>query len=272
MVALVVRGLEFAYPGGAPVLCGVDLDVRAGEVVCLIGPNGAGKSTLLRLCAGLIEPTAGTVSFAGQPLRDLPLRARAQRIGVVPQALRALPAMRVRDFIAQGRYAHRARFARSTPADHAAIERALDEADIRAFAERPLEELSGGQRQRALVARALAQEPELVLVDEPTNALDPRHQLQVFGLVAGLGCRGRAALAITHDLNLASQFATRIALLDAGRIVADGSVHEVLRADVLEPVYRTRFETGAAPVAGWGEPRPWVLPWDAPARPDVTRP
>lgn len=262
MVELVARDVRFTYPGGDEVLRGVDLVVRPGEVVCLIGPNGAGKSTLLRLAAGLVAPTSGSVELDGAPVARLTPRERARRVAVVPQALRALPALRVRDFVAQGRYARRSWFAAPSPVDRGVVERALAEADAAEFAERPLEELSGGQRQRALVARALAQEPELVLVDEPTNALDPRHQLQVFGLVAGLGCRGRSALAVTHDLNLASQFATRVVLLDAGRVVADGSVHAVLRREVLEPVYGTRFETGLAPVPGWGEARPWVVPWD----------
>ncbi len=264
MVELVVRGVTFGYEGDADVLRGVDLTVRAGEVVCLIGPNGAGKSTLLRLAAGLLSPGSGTVTLDGMEVARIPAKARARRVAVVPQALRALPALRVRDFVAQGRYAHRGWLEPATRHDRDVVERALVEADAAEFAERALEDLSGGQRQRALVARALAQEPELVLVDEPTNALDPRHQLQVFGLVAGLGCRGRSALAVTHDLNLASQFATRVVLLDEGRVVADGTVHEVLRKDVLEPVYRTRFEVGAAKVAGWGEARPFALPWDAP--------
>jgi iron complex transport system ATP-binding protein len=261
VVELAIRDVGFAYPGDAPALRGIDLTVRAGEVVCIIGPNGAGKSTLLRLCAGLLAPDSGAVELDGLSLARMSARERARRVGFVPQALRALPALRVRDFVEQGRYAHRGRFARRTAHDREVVERSLFEADAHEFAERPLETLSGGQRQRALVARALAQEPELVLVDEPTNALDPRHQLQVFGLVAGLGCRGRSAVAVTHDLNLASQFATRVVLLDEGRIVADGTVHEVLRAEVLEPVYGTHFEVGSAEVAGWGEARPWVLPW-----------
>jgi len=265
-VRLELARITFGYAGGAPVLSDLSLTVEPGEVVCVLGPNGAGKSTLLRLAAGLLRPNGGpeggTVQLDGVDLRRLAPRARARRIGFVPQALRALPALRVRDFVEQGRYAHRGRFQSPSAADRAAVERALAEAEATEFAARPLEELSGGQRQRALVARALAQEPDIVLVDEPTNALDPRHQLQVFGLVAGLGCRGRSAIAVTHDLNLASQFATRVVLMDQGRIVADGTVHEVLRREVLEPVYGTHFETGRALVRGWGEERPWVLPWD----------
>ncbi len=262
MVTLQLSAVVHRYAVGPDVLAGLDLEVRPGEVVCVIGPNGAGKSTLLRVAAGLIAPAEGRVTLDGRPLSELTPRARARCIGFVPQALRALPALRVRDFVAQGRYAHGPRFARPSTEDRAAIEAALQEADAASFAERPLEELSGGQRQRALVARALAQEPELVLVDEPTSALDPRHQLQVFRVVAGLGCRGRAAVVVTHDLNLASQFATRIVMLDAGRIVADGSVRDVLRRTVLEEVYAARFEMGEAHVAGWGELRPWALPWD----------
>ena len=131
------------------------------------------------------------------------------------------------------------------------------------LADRPLPALSGGQRQRALVARALAQEARLLLVDEPTNALDPEHQLQVFDLIAGLADHGRAAVVVTHDLNLASQFATRVVLLDEGQKVADGPVGEVLVREVLEPVYGPNLRYASWSVPGGGE-RPVVLPWRCP--------
>lgn len=267
MVILEARGVSFAYParsrGAAAidVVRGVDLAVSAGEVVSVLGPNGAGKSTLLRLLAGLLPPREGTVTLDGGPLRRLSRRDRARELAIVPQSLFALPDLTVRRFVAQGRYAYRSLFGRPGPDDHDAIERALREADLEGLGSRPLDELSGGQRQRALVARALAQEPRVVLVDEPTNSLDPRHQIQVFEVIAGLGCEGRAAVVVTHDLNLASQFSTRVVLIDEGAIVADGSVHAVLVPEVLEPVYGEDLAFGKRGVKGWGEDRPFVLPW-----------
>lgn len=254
------RGLEFSYPGGVRALAGVDLIARPGEVLVVLGPNGSGKSTLIKLLAGLLVPGQGEVRWEGSPLEDLTARERACRIAVVPQSLVAVPDVTVATFVAYGRYPYQGPFRRPDPADRAAVSRALAEADMADLADRPLPALSGGQRQRALVARALAQEARLLLVDEPTNALDPEHQLQVFELIAGLADHGRAAVVVTHDLNLASQFATRVVLLDEGQKVADGAVGEVLVREVLEPVYGPHLRYASWSVPGGGE-RPVVLPW-----------
>ncbi len=260
-VALVGKGLAFAYESGPDVVRGVNLEVAAGEVLCILGPNGAGKSTLLRLLAGLLVPAAGSVCLGDKEIRSIRPRDRARRMALVPQALFALPSLTVGEFVSQGRYAHARLFRGPSPADRAAVQRALADADLGTLESRPLDALSGGQRQRALVARAMAQEPGVILVDEPTNSLDPRHQIQVFQVIAGLGCEGRAAVVVTHDLNLASQFATRLVLMDAGQIVADGSVHEVLRPEVLGPVYGPDLAFGSRRVDGWNEDRPYVIPW-----------
>ncbi len=261
MVILEASGVSFSYAESQDVVSGVDFSVAAGEVVCVLGPNGAGKSTLLRILGGLIAPRVGSVELSGKPVKRYTAKARAQEIALVPQALFSLPDLSVRDFVSQGRYAYRTLFRPEDEADREAVERALGEADLLGLGPRALDSLSGGQRQRALVARALAQEPRLVLVDEPTNSLDPRHQIQVFRVIAGLGCAGRAAVIVTHDLNLASQFASRIVLMDEGCIVANGSVHEVLRPEVLHPVYGDDLAFGQMRVDGWDEDRPFVLPW-----------
>lgn len=261
MVILHTRAVSFAYEGGEDVVRSVDLSVGEGEVICVLGPNGAGKSTLLRLMGGLLTPRAGTVELQGRPIARYSARARAQEVALVPQALFSLPDLSVRDFVSQGRYAYRSLFRPESEADRLAVRQALAEADLEDLGGRALDSLSGGQRQRALVARALAQEPRVVLVDEPTNSLDPRHQVQVFRVIAGLGCAGRAAVIVTHDLNLASQFASRVVLMDKGRVVATGSVHEVLRPEVLHPVYGEHLAFGSRFVSGWGEERPYVLSW-----------
>jgi iron complex transport system ATP-binding protein len=257
-------GLTFSYPTGLLALDGVDLVADRGELLCIAGPNGAGKSTLLKLLAGIEPPSGGTVRFEGVDLARMKPKVRARRVALLPQTLRALPDVTVERFVSYGRYAHQVSllglFARPTVDDASAVARALEQADAADLAQRLLTELSNGQRQRALVARALAQQAELLLVDEPTNALDPEHQVAVFELFARLSCEGHCAIVVTHDLNLASQFATRVVLLEGGRKVADGVPREVLAREVLEPVYGSRLAYGMHQAEG-GERRPFIVPW-----------
>lgn len=262
--ALRATGLEFAYPGDAsgPVraLAGIDLSVADGELLAVIGPNGSGKSTLLRCLGGLLTPQVGRVELRGRPLGQLAERERALEIAMVPQYLPALPDVFVTDFVLGGRYAHMGRWSGPAASDLRAVELALEAADVADLSARMMTELSGGQRQRVLVARALAQEARIWLVDEPTASLDPEHQIHVFGLISRTVQHDRAAVVVTHDLNLASQFATRLALVDGGRLVAEGSVDEVLRREVLEPVYGSALHFGTRRHVD-GSMRPFVLPW-----------
>jgi iron complex transport system ATP-binding protein len=270
MSLLEARGVVFDYDGPLRALDGVDVALSAGELVAVIGPNGSGKSTLVKVLGGLLQPTSGEVRFGGQLQSGLRARDRARRIAVVPQFLPALPELRVEDFVLSGRYAHIPRFAATTSADRDAVRRALVECDAADLADRAMAELSGGQRQRVLVARALAQEAPVLLIDEPTAGLDPEHQIRILELIASLrGLRDggsgpgatadRAALFVTHDLNLASQYASRVVLLDRGRVVASGPVEAVLRREVLEPVYGEHLHYGTWP-SGAGAGRPFVLP------------
>ena len=256
---LEARGLAHDYPGPVRALCGAELELRAGELVVLIGPNGSGKSTLLRCLAGLLAPGAGEVRLEGRPLRQLAPRARARRVAVVPQFLPALYDLSVESFALGGRYAWIERWRGPTPRDVEVVRRALEDCDAGDLGTRLVTELSGGQRQRVLIARALAQEAGALLVDEPTSSLDPEHQLRVFALLERLVRSGRGALVVTHDLNLASQFADRIVLLDGGRVVAGGAVEQVLRREVLEPVYGRHLYYGRFEGA-LGGARPFVLP------------
>lgn len=268
--ALEGRGLVHSYDSGdgrtddIRALCGVDVVLSAGEVLCLIGPNGSGKSTLVKVLAGLLAPDAGDVLVDGHRIADLDASARAGRIAVVPQILSTLHDVRVRSFVMGGRYSHLDFWRRSSSRDEHWVDLALEAADVADIGDRLFDELSGGQRQRVLIARALAQGAPVWLVDEPTTSLDPEHQVRVFRLIAELAREDRAALVVTHDLNLASQFATRIALLEGGRIVAVGSPDEVLRREVLEPVYGPHLAYGRLPGGPAGSDRPFVLPWIAP--------
>jgi len=256
---LAARAVVFDYPGQLRALDGVDLAVAARELVAVIGPNGSGKSTLLRCLCGLAKPGAGEVELHGRPIEAFRDRERARLLAVVPQFLPALPDVSVDNFVLGGRYAHLSRWRGASARDRRFVILALEAADAADLGARLMSELSGGQRQRVLVARALAQEAEVFLVDEPTSSLDPEHQIRVFELIARTVAAERGAVVVTHELNLASQFATRIVLLDGGRVAAQGTAREVLRREVLEPVYGPQLHYGSVG-SGEGE-RPIVVPW-----------
>jgi ABC-type cobalamin/Fe3+-siderophores transport system ATPase subunit len=258
VIPLEGRGLRFDHPGPVRAVDGVDLQLRPRELLVVLGPNGSGKSTLLRLLGGLLQPAEGDVRFQGQPLAALQPRERARRLAVVPQSLAALPEISVQTFVLGGRYARISPWRGAQARDLRAVGYALDAAGVGELGSRRMTDLSGGQRQRVLVARALAQEAEVLLVDEPTAALDLEHQVRVFELLARLADHERSVLVVTHDVNLASQFADRVLLLAAGRVVAGGSAEEVLRREVLEPVYGPHLHFGRMPPP---DGRPFVLPW-----------
>ncbi len=261
MSPLLGRSLRHVYPGEVLALADVDLELLPRELLVVIGPNGSGKSTLLRLLAGLLAPQQGEVLLEGQALSSLPPRERARRLAVVPQSLASLPEVTVETFVLGGRYARIDRFRGATARDLRAVGYALAACDVDGLQRRRLADLSGGQRQRVLVARALAQEAGILLVDEPTAALDLEHQVRVFELLARLADNDRAVLVVTHDVNLASQFADRVVLLDAGAVVAAGTPAQVLTREVLSPVYGRHLHFGRMPPP---DGRPFVLPWIAP--------
>ncbi len=205
--------------------------------MALVGPNGAGKSTLLRALAGLIRPTAGAATLDGIDIATLSRAALAARVAVVPQAFDTLFPFTVREIVTLGRTARLGLFARPTARDVAAVARAIDEQDLAPLLDRRLDALSGGERQRVVVAMALAQESDVLLLDEPTAHLDPQHQLGTLRRVAALArARGVVVLAVLHDLNLAT-LADRVVVLDAGRVVADGPPATALAAAVVTRVF-----------------------------------
>jgi iron complex transport system ATP-binding protein len=259
---LEARGIAYEYPGGLRALDGIDVALDPGDLAVAIGPNGSGKSTLIKVLAGLLAPQAGEVRLAGRPVARFAPRERAREIAVVPQFLPALPEVRVEEFVLGGRYARLGRWNTIHAEDRRIVAESLAQCDAADLLQRDMIELSGGQRQRVLVARALAQEARVLLVDEPTNALDPEHQIRVFELVARLRSTDRSALVVTHDLNLASQYATRLFLLQSGRIAAQGDVEHVLRREVLEPVYGENLYFGRWPddAQRADAGRPFVLP------------
>lgn len=241
---------------GRIVLEGIDLTLDPGELVGLIGPNGAGKSTLLRLIAKLIPPDRGAILLEGKKLREFSQRDVAKIVALVPQQAQLAFSFPVREVVLMGRYPHLTRFQAEGTEDFRTAEEAMMATDIVELAERPVTELSGGERQRVLLARALAQKPRLLLLDEPTAHLDLKYQLHALRLVRKLVAQGITALAAIHDLNLASRFCKRLVLLDRGRIRVTGTPWEVLTRDHLEAVY-------GVPVLIQGDPSrgpPLVVP------------
>ncbi|MGH9274999.1 MAG: ABC transporter ATP-binding protein [Acidimicrobiales bacterium] len=237
--------------GDHVVLDGVDLRVDRGEWVSIVGPNGAGKSTLLRFLTGAVSGT-GDLHLGGRPFGALTRRERALLVAMVPQSPVIPIGMRVLDYVLLGRTPHIRPLGVEGPHDMAAVHDALAHLDLLDFADREVTTLSGGERQRVLVARALAQGSPLVLLDEPTTALDVGHQQQVLELIDELRREHDLTVVTTmHDLTLAGQYAERLVLLDQGRVVVDGPADEVLTEGNLASYYGARvriIQDGGRPV------------------------
>jgi len=234
--------------GGRLVLDGVEAAFRPGEVAAILGPNGAGKSTLLACFAGLRRPDAGQVELDGAAILDLAPRARARRVGLLPQIAEVAWPVDVRTLVGLGRIPHSG--ARGlTAADHAAVDRAMAAAGVADLANRVVATLSGGERGRVLIARALAGEPEWLLADEPLAGLDPGHQLDAVDLFRSLADQAGHGVVVTlHDLSMAARMADRILVLADGRLIADGPPEQALAPAVLAQAYgiEARFMDGEA--------------------------
>ena len=254
MTELVARGIRAGY-GDREVLRGVDLAAHAGELVALVGPNGAGKSTLLRVLAGLLRPATGTVMIGGADVLAMDRATAARHIAVVPQIFETLFPFTVREIVALGRTSRLGLFGLPGRDDASAVTRALEELGSMDLADRRIDRISGGERQRAVLAMALAQESEVLLLDEPTAHLDPAHQRATLERVARLSRdRALATVAVLHDLNLASALASRVVVMADGVVVRDGEPREVITAALVREV----FGDGLTVVSHDG--RPFVLP------------
>ena len=246
------EGVSFSY-GAQTALREVSFTARSGELVALVGPNGAGKSTLLRLAAGLLVPSAGRVRVGGLDAPTAPRRALARVCALVPQEPRAPWPFTVREAVMMGRAPHQGLLAVAGPFDRGAVQGALEACDLVALADRRLDALSGGERRRVFFARALAQEPRVLLLDEPTAFLDLAHQVAAMEMARVAARGGLCVVAVLHDLNLAGESADRIVVLSRGRVVADGPPREVLSAERVSevwgvPVWRGENGTTGAPV------------------------
>lgn len=246
-----VDNVRFGYGRGAPVLVDVAFDVAEGEILAIAGPNGSGKSTLIGLLDGFHKPAAGRVLLDGKPIASMPRRDVAQLVGYVAQGAEFHFPLTVLEYVLQGRFAHGHLLGFESEEDFEAARWAMRITETSVFLERRLDELSGGERQRVMLARALAQKPRVLLLDEFTANLDISHQVRMLALVRDLahGCR-MAAVVVTHDLNLAAEFADRILLLGDGKVRGLGQPRDVLTPERLESLFHIPVLIDTNPSSG----------------------
>jgi iron complex transport system ATP-binding protein len=250
-VRLQADGLVVRYPGlAAAALDGVSLDVPAGSLYAVLGPNGSGKSTLMKALLGVAPVTAGLVSLDGRPSAEWSRRDIARSVGAVAQAESIAFPLSTRELVAMGRYPYLGPLDGERDEDRVAVARALEACDVADLAERDVTTLSGGELQRARIARAWAQEPRALVLDEPTSSLDIRHEMAILELLRGAATSGMTVLLITHGLDVAAQFADRMLLLSHGRAAAEGRPEEVMREEVLGAVYEWPISVRPDPETG----------------------
>jgi len=253
MPLLNVDNVSFRY-GEQWVLRGIDFAVAKGDFLGIIGPNGSGKTTLLRVIDGILAPQEGVVLLEGTEIGKLRREALARSVAVVPQYSALAFPFSVEEVVLMGRAPHLGRWRFEGDEDNRIARKAMEMTDTLGLAARDMESLSGGERQRVLIARALAQEPRLMLLDEPTAFLDIRHQVDFFDRIRSLNRdRGLTVIAVTHDINLAAHYCDRIILLKDGRIGAAGPVDAVITEENIRKAYETRVMVDRHP--GTGSPR-----------------
>ncbi|MER5254950.1 MULTISPECIES: ABC transporter ATP-binding protein [unclassified Streptomyces] len=271
---LSARELTLAYED-REVVHELELTVPDGKVTVIVGPNACGKSTTLRALGRLLKPRSGAVLLDGEALTKLPTKKIAQQIGLLPQTPVAPEAITVADLVARGRQPHQHWWQQWSDEDERAVTEAMERTDVAALAERSVDELSGGQRQRVWIAMAIAQETDILLLDEPTTYLDISHQVEVLDLVRQLaartadGERGRTVVVVLHDLNQAARYADHLVAMKSGRIVAEGAPADVVTEDLVREVFGLECVVVPDPVTG----SPLVVPgapWAAEPHPHAT--
>ncbi|WP_299038829.1 ABC transporter ATP-binding protein [uncultured Pseudokineococcus sp.] len=253
--SLVVSGLSLSYDD-REVVRDLSLTVPPGQVTVVVGANACGKSTLLRGIARLLAPTSGAVLLDGRAVHRMPTREVAEVMGILPQNPSAPGGITVADLVGRGRYPHQGWLRRWTPDDEDAVARALAWTGTEELADRPVDELSGGQRQRVWIAMALAQETEVLLLDEPTTFLDLAHQVEVLDLLTDLNHRGTTVVLVLHDLNLACRYADHVVAMRDGAVVAEGRPADVITPETVRAVYGLECQVVPDPVCG----TPMVVP------------
>ncbi|MEV6595806.1 ABC transporter ATP-binding protein [Actinoplanes sp. NPDC051346] len=247
--------LTLAYDNRV-IASGLDVTIPDGSFTVIVGPNACGKSTLLRSLSGLLTPKRGTVVLDGQAIGSYRAKEVARRLGLLPQSATAPEGISVADLVARGRYPHQKLLRQWTPEDENQVAAAMEATGVTELADRAVDELSGGQRQRVWMAMALAQQTDLLLLDEPTTYLDIAYQIDLLDLCADLNEQGRTLVAVLHDLNHACRYATHLIAMKAGRIVASGDPGAVITAELVEEVYGLPCEVIPDPQTG----TPLVVP------------
>jgi iron complex transport system ATP-binding protein len=255
-ISLIIEQLTLGY-GDRAVIENLDLLVPPGKVTVIVGANACGKSTLLRSMSRLLTPRSGHVLLDGTDVHRIPAKQLARTLGLLPQSPVAPEGITVADLVGRGRHPHQGMFSRWSTADDIAVADALDATDTAELADRPVDELSGGQRQRVWIAMALAQQTDLLLLDEPTTFLDVSHQLEVLDLLTDLNrARGTTIVMVLHDLNLAARYADHLIALADGTMHASGSPAEVLTEETVRAVFGLDSQVIIEPTSG----KPLMLP------------
>jgi len=253
---LSIENLTLGY-ADRTVIDGLDLLVPAGKVTAIVGANACGKSTLLRSMSRLLAPRTGRVVLDGRDVHRMPAKQLARTLGLLPQSPIAPEGITVADLVGRGRHPHQGILSRWSREDDIAVAEALEATETAALAERSVDELSGGQRQRVWIAMALAQQTDLLLLDEPTTFLDVSHQIEVLDLLTDLNStRGTTIVMVLHDLNLAARYSDHLVALSAGRVHAQGSPAEVLTEEVVRTVFGLDSRVILDPTSG----KPLMLP------------
>jgi len=259
MINLSLNRVSFSY-NDTPVLHHIDLAVEKGEMVALLGPNGSGKTTLIKLMSGILKPSQGEIRLDGSGLGRMKRREVAQRVAVVPQQFSMPFAFTLREVVLLGRTPFLKPFADGRERDHRVVEQAIALIGVEELKERFFNELSGGERQKAILAMALAQEPKLLLLDEPTAHLDINHQVEILDLVRSLNReQGLTVVGAMHDLNLAALYFDRLILLKQGRIFAEGTPEKVLTEEIIREVFSASVQVTQHPVTK--SPHIIITPW-----------
>jgi len=248
---LQASGLAFEYRPRRPVLRDVDMTAAAGKLLCVLGPNGSGKTTLLRCLLGRLTPQAGTIMLDGKALSSYSPAALARLLAYVPQIPASAFAFSVRELVLMGRFAHTGPMGLASRQDLAVARQAMIMTDTLDFAERMLSELSGGEAQRVMIARALAQQPQVCLLDEPTSHLDIKNQLTIYRMMGRLAHDWKmAVVCVSHDVNLAARFADELLVMRDGQVLSAGPPEQVVSRDVLQRAYDVEIDLIPAPDGG----------------------
>ncbi|KHT28076.1 Fe(3+) dicitrate ABC transporter ATP-binding protein FecE [Pectobacterium carotovorum] len=246
---LTTQNLKAGY-GDKRILDGLSLSLPAGKITALLGPNGCGKSTLLKCFAKLLTPESGAIQLNGKPLSAFSARQLSRHLALLPQQHLTPEGITVRDMVAYGRSPWLSLWGRLSPDDRQRVQLAMEKTHIVDLADKRLTDLSGGQRQRAFLAMLLAQDTPVVLLDEPTTYLDINHQVELMKLLRELNQAGKTVVTVLHDLNQASRYCDHLVMLADGRMMAQGSPHEVMKPELLQRVFSIDAEIHAEPVSG----------------------